>query len=81
MKPGRELQNGSGHFGRGGMDPGSVIGGCPEPMAPMGTIPIAAIKQDFCTDIGGYIDIGPGYDGHWRGRWDYDRRGRTDAYI
>jgi hypothetical protein len=63
------------------MDPGSVIGGCPEPMPFMGTIPIATIKQDFCTDIRGDVYISSGYNGHWRRRWDYDRRGSTDAYV
>jgi hypothetical protein len=78
---GWDLQNSFGHFGWGGMDPGSVIGGCPEPMPPMGTIPLAAIEKNVYTDIGSYIYIGPGYNSHWRRGRDHDWRGGTDAYI
>jgi hypothetical protein len=59
--------------------PWPIIGAGPEPVIPVGPIPVAAEKQDVDIDRGRKIDIGPGDRDNGRRHRDHQRRRQRDA--
>jgi hypothetical protein len=78
---GRQLYQDTRDLRCGEIYPGSIVRPGPEPMALMGTIPVALVEENIHVDVRNRVDVGPGYYDHRRGsREDVSRR-RADVDV
>lgn len=66
---------------RGEIYPGSIVGPGPEPVALMGTIPVALVEENIHVDVRNCVDIGSRYYDHRRGSRDNVSRRRADVDV